>query len=100
MNSVPFQGHTSSDHDYRPNDMSYTYGPDRYIHKSYVYFGGDQRVVKSQHTSESLDQVPAWLVADWMIQKSRGQPLTAVQENYTKQQAKNPGLCWLHAMLS
>lgn len=81
--------------------MSYTYGPQRYIAGPYVYFGGDQRVVHQKETdTESVKGIPAWLVADWMIAKSQGQPLTQDQEKYVSYQANNAGLRWLRAMLT
>jgi hypothetical protein len=42
---------------------------------------------------------PAWLVADWMIAKSKGQPISERAEKYCNQSTKNAGLLWLKDFL-
>lgn len=86
----------------RYRDMSYMFGPHMPVSNS-IYFGGDAQVVDISsdkiHLSKSVP--PAWLVADWMIAKKRGEPLSQIAQHYLGQSAHwNDGLKWLHHYLN
>lgn len=80
--------------------MSYTFGP--HMQAAPLYFGGDGRVVE-QNPSEiplATSDPPAWLVADWLVAKSKGQPLSPFATACIEQRdAWNRNLHWLAQVL-
>ena len=79
------------------NHMSYMYGP--HMKKQPIYFGGDDRVV-IQDTPKPIESPPAWLVADWMLAKHRGEPLTPFATGVLQNTSQwNQGLRWLQTYL-
>jgi len=78
--------------------MSYTFGPHTSGEK--VYYTGDNRVVDST-TVPSLQphSTPAWVVADYMLSKNRGEPLTAYEELIISQPFESESLRWLQEYL-
>ena len=79
--------------------MSYMYGP--HMSASNIYFGGDNRVVSNPDLTIELKSPPAWLVADWLLAKKRGEPLSIVAEYFLEQPSSwNRALHWLNDFLN
>ena len=79
--------------------MSYMYGP--HISSENVYFGADNRVVTNPDLSIDVKPPPAWLIADWMLAKHRGEPLSQMAEYFVSQKShRNRSLHWLDHYLS
>lgn len=73
--------------------MSYMYGS--HMCGPGIYFGGDDMVVSTDVTSEKT-QPPAWLVADWMLAKHRGESVSPRANSFLNQPSVwNAGLKWL-----
>ena len=87
------------------NGMSYMFGPHTEYNEGehpWIYYKGDQRVVippKAKSDAPPPPAPPAWLVADWMIAKSKGIPLSERADAYCTQPTKNEGLLWLREYL-
>lgn len=80
------------------HQMSYTFGPHTTGEK--VYYTGDVRVVDSTTVrSFQPHSTPAWVVADYMLSKSRGEPLTAYEELIISQPFQSENLRWLQEYL-
>ena len=83
----------------RPLAMSYTHGA--HAPPCSIYYGGDHRVVPGQVAPLELHTAPAWLVADWMLAKARGEPLSEAVENMLSNVTNfSDGLHWLHHFCS
>jgi len=78
--------------------MSYTFGPHMLPTTGGYYFEGDSRVVRtSADRIERFDgPVPTWLVADWMLARKRGEPLSAFAQEVLKEPQTSGGLQWLN----
>lgn len=69
------------------------YGP----HNMSDFFSGDNR--HGTALSTEVLPAPAWLVADWMIMRRNGQPLTPLQAAFCDQSTQNRALLWLRDYL-
>jgi hypothetical protein len=78
--------------------MSYTFGPHMLPTTGGYYFQGDNRVVRaSTERIERFDgPVPTWLVADWMLARKRGEPLSAFAQEVLKEPQTSKALHWLN----
>ena len=83
--------------------MSYAYGPHvQGIPETnpWVYYEGDRRVfTEAPVAQQKIAPTPAWVIADLMLSKHRGQPLTEYEEALISQPFESPGLVWLKACL-
>ena len=106
MTSYPFSDCLPQPHHtrtYKGEQMSHTFG----AHTQYksgehpwIYYKGNRRVViPNESKAVEMFPPPAWLVADWMIAKSKGQPISERAEKYCNQPTKNAGLLWLKDFL-
>lgn len=98
MYSVPFKNVDIVKHTRKKNDMSYTFGPHTRRKGAYVVYAGDGRVVKQDPDAipAPLHATPRWLIADWIIADSEGQPLSAQARAFLRSNALSHGLQWLH----
>ena len=80
--------------------MSWMFGP--HMEENAIYFGGDDIIVR-QNPKEipmEMSDPPAWLIADWIREKSRGRPVSNVAQYYLEhKQYWNKGLHWLEEFL-
>lgn len=92
MNSTRIQGNVPSER--RCRHMSYMHGA--HMGPEAIYFGGDQRQVPGLAKTGSRAPPPAWLVADWIMAKKRGEPLTPYAQAVLHDKSNwNAGLLWL-----
>jgi hypothetical protein len=97
MFSADFSGRMQPDMR-RVKQMSYTFGP--HTTGAKVYYAGDNRVVESTSVPAlQPHSTPAWVVADYMLSKSRGDPLTAYEEVIISQPFESENLRWLQEYL-
>ena len=79
--------------------MSYTYGPHvQGIPETnpWVYYEGDRRVfTEAPVAQQKLAPTPAWVIADLIWSKHRGQPLSEYEEALISQPFHSEGLQWL-----
>ena len=80
--------------------MSYAYGP--HVQgipetNTWVYYEGDRRVFTEAPAikKEALQATPAWVIADLILSKYRGQPLSEYEEALISQPFQSEGLTWL-----
>lgn len=80
--------------------MSYWFGPHMEIVHGGIYFRGDTRIVRvpSNKIKRFDGTVPMWLVADWMIAKKRGEPISRFAEEVLAQE-NGGALEWLQQVL-
>lgn len=77
--------------------MSYMFGP--HMGSTAIHFGGDDRVVLHARAVPYAPP-PAWLVADWMLAKHRGQPIPQMAKTVLQDPSLwNEGLVWLYDYL-
>ena len=81
--------------------MSYFFGPHMLPMPEGIYFQGDDRIVRiPSNKIEHFDgSVPSWLVADWMLSKKRGEPISAFAQEVLKESSKTKALEWLEQVL-
>mgnify|MGYP006138069497 FL=1 len=82
--------------------MSYAFGPHMQGSETGIYFGGDNRVVRCPVDKIPLPQLspPAWLVADWMMADSRGEPISDYARSFVvNPTCWNSATAWLHEFL-
>ena len=93
MNAQPHKGRLPSCR--KMTYMSYMHGPHMDSTQD-IYFGGDGFVVRQQ-TAESKDapSPPAWLIADWILAKKRGEILSNRAASVLRTETKNIGVNWL-----
>lgn len=87
---------------FNPSTMSYTFGPHMQGSETGIYFGGDNRIVRCPVDKIPLPQLPppAWLVADWMLAVSRGEPISEYANSFvTNPECWNSATIWLHEFL-
>jgi hypothetical protein len=79
----------------RDKDMSYMFGP-HHESGTTIYFGGDGResTVDSSKIPVSTCNPPTWLVADWILARNRGEPLSENAEQHCSS-ISHPALLWL-----
>ena len=77
--------------------MSYQYGS--HMPPPTIYFGGDGFVVSEESECVRYDP-PAWLVADWMIARKRGETLSQTALHFATMDEKPACLKWLSNCLS
>lgn len=69
-----------------------------------LFFNGDGRLVQCPSDTIPLftGPVPAWLVADWMLADSRGEPISNYARACVELAAQGPsqGLRWLKSFLN
>ena len=85
----------------RYKDMSFMFGPHMNAPHG-VYFGGDGQTVQtaSDAIPMSTSAPPAWLVADWLLARHRGEPVSNIAVHYlSKPEQWNCGLKWLNHYL-
>lgn len=84
-----------------PN-MSYFFGPHMLPMSKGIYFQGDNRVIRipSDKIERFEGAVPSWLVADWMLSKKRGEPISAFAQEVLRQGAQTKALKWLEQVLN
>lgn len=80
----------------------------RCSHGMSYMFGAHCRSEKIKYTgdgqfgvllSTAITPPPAWVVADWMIMRHNGEPITAKAEAYCDATTTNKGLLWLRDYL-
>jgi len=66
-----------------------------------IYFTGDRRVVNQDPSCIEIKPhpTPAWVIADYMLSKSRGEQLTEYEEMLISQPFESEGLRWLRQYL-
>jgi len=83
--------------------MSYMFGPHMQVEKNGILFGGDTRIVYTPSNKIELktNHVPSWLVADWLLAKSRGEPISHYAQAILNQpDCWNDGLKWLDTFIN
>jgi len=76
--------------------MSYTHGP--HIESNNVYYCGDNRT--ATYKSKTIRVAPpAWLVADWMLARHNGQPISKYEEKMCEMCTDNNAILWLRDYL-
>ena len=98
-NCLPQPYHTRT---YKAHAMSYQFGPHTQWNAGehpWIYFEGDTRVVTRTKKKVAITPPPAWVVADWMIAKSNGEPISEEAEAYCDAKTTNKGLLWLRDYL-
>ena len=98
MFSVPLSSPVPSS---SKNGMSYCFGPHMLPQKDGIYFEGDNRIVRqpSDTLIHFTGTVPVWLVADWMLAKNRGEPISRFAEEVISTEQPSQALIWLSRML-
>jgi len=82
--------------------MSYAFGPHMPTVALGIYFGADNRIVRcpADKIPKSSGSPPAWLVADWILADSRGEPLSAYAQSFvTHRECWNGACVWLYDYL-
>ena len=75
--------------------MSYMHGPHMDLTQD-IYFGGDGFVVRQQMSGpKDASSPPAWLIADWILAKKRGEILSNRAATVLCTEPKNIGVNWL-----
>lgn len=97
MFSSDFSGTTLRNHTQK-NQMSYMFGPHSTC-EGPIYYTGDRRVVNLQRIAITPEATPAWVIGDYMLAKSRGEPLTAYEEMVISQPFQSENLKWLREYL-
>lgn len=83
------------------NTTSYTFGPHHKRDGDYIYYTLDGRVVAqaSDKIPAHVSETPAWVLADLMLSRHRGQPLTAAETLLIERPFQCESLRWLqHAL--
>lgn len=85
----------------RVNRMSYTFGPHSTHDGERIFFVKDERIVEQDPNCIEIkpEATPAWVIADYMLSKSRGEPLTEYEEMLISQPFESEGLRWLREYL-
>lgn len=78
-----------------PHGMSYMFGDSCPEQPS--YYTGDGRF--GERLSTDITPPPAWVVADWMLMRHRGEPLSAGAVAYCDAPTTNKFLLWLRDYL-
>tara|TARA_B110000285_G_scaffold157237_1_gene175417 strand:- start:1816 stop:2130 length:315 start_codon:yes stop_codon:yes gene_type:complete len=101
MFSSDFSGKSLGKHIRKINKMSYMFGPHSTRDGDRIYFTGDRRIVEQDPTGIEIKPhaTPAWVIADYMLSKSRGEPLTDYEEMLISQSFESEGLRWLRQYL-
>lgn len=96
MFSSPFRRH-SSEHTSKKKVSSYTFGPHTSRVGSYVHYISDARVVTQDPKKIIMkaEPTPAWVVAEYILAKRRGEPLSDYEELLIAQPFQSEGLKWL-----
>ena len=81
--------------------MSYMFGPHSTRNGDRIYFTGDRRIVEQNPQCLEIKPhtTPAWVIADYLLSKSRGEPLTEYEEMLISQPFESEGLRWLRQYL-
>ena len=97
MFSSDFSGKSLGKHTRKLKKMSYMFGPHCTREGERIYFTGDRRTVEQDPKRIEIKPhaTPAWVIADYMLSKSRGEPLTEYEEMLISQPFKSEGLRWL-----
>lgn len=74
--------------------MSYMFGAHCFEKTKYT---GDGRF--GELLSTDITPPPAWVVADWMIMRKNGEPISPEAEKFCDQPTTNKGLLWLRDYL-
>jgi len=85
-------------HQHRPHQMSYTFGTHTVGKR--IFYGGDRRVIEQDVCTVRQEAAPAWVVADCMLSKHRGIPLSPAEELLISQPFQSEGLLWLEKYLA
>jgi len=101
MFSSDFSGKSLGEHTRKINKMSYMFGSHSKREGDRIYFTGDRRIVEQDPTCIEIKPhaTPAWVIADYMLSKSRGEPLTEYEEMLISQPFDSEGLRWLRVYL-
>ena len=83
------------------NTMSYMFGPHSTRDGDRIFFMGDNRTVEQDPNGIEIkpEATPAWVIADYMLSKSRGEPLTEYENMLISQPFESEGLRWLREYL-
>tara|TARA_B110000091_G_C13580496_1_gene376242 strand:- start:232 stop:489 length:258 start_codon:yes stop_codon:yes gene_type:complete len=76
--------------------MSYTHGP--HCKSEKTYYRGDYRVGTYEPHSPHAPP-PAWLMADWMLAKQAGQPISDHAQLMCEVRTDNKAILWLRDYL-
>lgn len=101
MFSSDFDNRSLGNAEYKINKMSYMFGSHSKCNRERIYYTGDRRVVDQDPSSIEIKphSTPAWVIADYMLSKSRGEPLTEYEEMLISQPFESEGLRWLREYL-
>ena len=82
--------------------MSYCFGPHMLPREDGLYFTGDNRIVRlrSDRIVRPEGPTPVWLVADWMLAKNRGEPVSRFAEEVLSHHQPSQALSWLSSVLN
>lgn len=79
--------------------MSYMMSPALMSSENGIYFGGDNRIVRTPSDKIPVERgdVPAWLISDWLMAIHRGEPISIKAAHIVKESInKSPGLNWVY----
>ena len=79
--------------------MSWMFGP--HMEEDAIYFGGDDVIRQNpKEIPMEMSDPPAWLIADWIVEKSKNRPVSIVAQYFLEhKQYWNKGLHWLEDFL-
>ena len=96
-----YEGHSGTRTTFE-NTTSYTFGPHHKHDADYIYYALDGRIVDQDpskipaHASET----PAWVLADLMLSRYHGQPLTLAEQRLIDRPFRCASLQWLQQTLT
>jgi len=91
----------SVEHTNEDSCTSYTFGPHHERTGDYIYYSLDHRTVYQDPARIPIVQegTPAWVIADLMLSKHRGQPLSEAELRLCAGPHQSPLLRWLQNSL-